>query len=86
LSLSNRGCERFEKKFYNGGNNILEGLRSVDQFGFPDETLPLNILFPNRPISIVGRDAGPHYAENIRAPLRMNLSAWRFAYSSLLAS
>jgi hypothetical protein len=44
--LNNRGCERFEKKFNNGGNNILEGLRSVDQLGLPDETLPLNIFVP----------------------------------------
>jgi len=43
--LNNRGCERYEKEF-NRGHDILEGLWSVDQLGFPDKTPPLNILVP----------------------------------------
>jgi hypothetical protein len=43
--LNNRGCGRFEKKF-NSSHDFLEGLRSVDQLGLPDKTLPLNILVP----------------------------------------
>ena len=45
LSLVNRGCER-SKKTFDSGNDFLEGLWCVNQFGFPDEILPLNIFDP----------------------------------------
>jgi len=45
LSLVNRGCER-SKKTFDSGNDFLEGLGCVNQSGFSDETLPLNIFDP----------------------------------------